>query len=157
MWRSGGAAKPRNGSKTMGAQVKPRRRAITGLVSMLLGAGSLIWAFPGNAGATTDQESTPATVAVDGNTTCAELAPEGVSWIELKVDPVEDGTFSDGTLTVTIDVTETDDGPVFDWTSNIGVNAVFVKGGPGGLLYVYDPQRRAPGTQGCTHPSTRRT
>src|SRR5215204_5488557 len=152
VWRSGGAAKPRNGSKTMGAQVNPRRRAITGLVSMVLGAGSLIWAFPGNAGATTDQESTPATVAVDGNATCAELAPEGVSWIELKVDPVEDGTFSDDTLTVTIDVTETDDGPVFDWTSNIGVDAVFVKGGPGGLLYVYDPPEESTGDTGLHAP-----
>ena len=55
----------------MGGLVNPRRRAVAGLVSMVLGAGSLIWAFPGNAGASTDQESTPATVAVDGNATCA--------------------------------------------------------------------------------------
>ncbi len=75
---------------------------------------------------------------VGGNPTCSDLISDGI--IELKVEPVEDGTFSDGTLTVTIDVRDTDDGPVFDWTSNIGVDAVFVKGGPNGNLYVYDPE-----------------
>jgi LPXTG-motif cell wall-anchored protein len=107
---------------------------------MVLGAACLVWALPGNAGATQDQASTTSSSLVEGNATCAELAPEGASWTELKVEPVEDGTFTDGTLTVTIDVTDTEDGPVFDWTSNIGVDAVFVKGGPGGLLYVYDPE-----------------
>ncbi|MGH9252838.1 MAG: hypothetical protein ACRD0W_25490, partial [Acidimicrobiales bacterium] len=78
------------------------------------------------------------------NRTCAQLAPEGVTWTELKVDPVADGTFTDGTLSVTIDVRDTDDGPVFDWTSNIGVDAVFVKGGNvGGNHYVYDPEATA--------------
>ena len=76
---------------------------------------------------------------VEGNQTCGSLAPEGVTWIELKVEPVMDGTDSDGVLTVTIDVRDTEDGPVFDWTSNIGVDAVFVKGGPDGNLYQYDP------------------
>ncbi|MGH9252549.1 MAG: hypothetical protein ACRD0W_23980 [Acidimicrobiales bacterium] len=79
-------------------------------------------------------------VQVSGNPTCSDLAPDGVTWTELKVDPVADGTFSDGTLTVTIDVQSTADGPVFDWTSNISVDSVFVKGGPGGNLYVYDPE-----------------
>ena len=124
----------------MGELVNRRRRGIAGLVAMVLGAACLVWALPGNAGATEDQASTSSTSLVDENATCAELAPEGASWTEFKVEPVEDGTFSDGVLTVTIDVTETDDGPVFDWTSNIGVDAVFVKGGPGGLLYVYDPE-----------------
>jgi LPXTG-motif cell wall-anchored protein len=107
---------------------------------MVLGAACLVWALPGNAGATEDQESTTPTSLVGENATCSDLAPEGATWFELKVEPVKDGTFTDGTLTVTIDVTETEDGPVFDWTSNIGVDAVFVKGGPGGLLYVYDPE-----------------
>jgi hypothetical protein len=72
-----------------------------------------------------------------GNPTCSDLSP---GTTELKVEPVADGTFSDGTLTVTIDVRNTADGQVFDWTSNIGVDSVFVKGGPGGNLYVYDPE-----------------
>src|SRR5688500_2285310 len=42
-----------------------------------------------------------------GNPTC----PAGTT--ELKIEPVADGTFSDGTLTVTIDVRNPDAGPVF--------------------------------------------
>ena len=75
---------------------------------------------------------------VSGNPTCAQLVNvEGVR--ELRIQPVVDGTFTDGTLTVTIDVRDTANGPVFDFTSNIGVLAVFVKGGPAGNLYKYDP------------------
>jgi hypothetical protein len=50
---------------------------------------------------------------------------------------VADGTFTDGTLTVTIDVRTTADGEVFDWTSNIGVDVVIVKGGPNSNVYTY--------------------
>jgi LPXTG-motif cell wall-anchored protein len=136
----------------MDERVNLRRRVAAGLVSMLIGAGCLIGASQGGAGASTSQASTTPPVEVDENATCAELAPEGTTWIELKVEPVEDGTFSDGTLTVTIDVRDTDDGPVFDWTSNIGVDAVFVKGGPGGLLYVYDPPAESTGDTGLHAP-----
>ncbi|MGH9236087.1 MAG: LPXTG cell wall anchor domain-containing protein [Acidimicrobiales bacterium] len=130
----------------------PRLRAITGLVSMALGAGLVIWALPGYAGANAGQDSSPSTVELGDNATCGDLAPEGATWIELKVDPVEDGTFTDGTLTVTIDVTDTDGGPVFSWTSNVGVDAVFVKGGPGGLLYIYDPPAESTGDTGLHAP-----
>ena len=109
---------------------------------MVAGAVILVAAPLGNAGATA-QQATPSTSEVGNNATCGQLAPEGANWTELKVDPVEDGTFTDGTLTVTIEVTgftDDDEPQVFDWTSNIGVDAVFVKGGPGGLLYVYDPE-----------------
>jgi uncharacterized repeat protein (TIGR01451 family) len=78
-------------------------------------------------------------VFVPGNPTCSVLAPAGVVWFELKVEPVADGTYTDGILVVTVDVRDTTDGPVFDWTSNIGVDAVFVKGGPNGNFYQYDP------------------
>ena len=85
-----------------------------------------------------------------GNPTCSDLISNGI--IELKVEPVVDGSFTsaDGTLTVTIDVRSTADGPVFDWTSNIGVDAVFVKGGPNGNLYVYAPE--ATGDTGLHSP-----
>jgi hypothetical protein len=69
-----------------------------------------------------------------GNPSC----PAGT--IELKIEPVADGTFSDGTLTVTIDVRDTADGQVFDWTSNIGVDRVIAKGGPNGNVYIYNPE-----------------
>ncbi|MGH3033936.1 MAG: DUF7507 domain-containing protein, partial [Gaiellaceae bacterium] len=68
------------------------------------------------------------------NPTCGNLDP---GTLELKVEPVADGIFTDGFLTVTIDVRDTGDGPVFDWTSNIGVDSIFVKGGPDGNFYNY--------------------
>jgi hypothetical protein len=71
------------------------------------------------------------------NPTCSTLAP---GTIELKVEPVADGTYSDGTLTVTIDVRDTADGQVFDFTSNLGLDAVFAKGSNTGNLYSYDPE-----------------
>jgi LPXTG-motif cell wall-anchored protein len=125
---------------------------------MVLGAACLVWALPGNAGATVDQDSTTPTYLVDGNATCSDLAPEGATWTELKVEPVEDGTFTDGTLTVTIEVTETDDDGalVFNWTSNIGVDAVFVKGGPGGLLYLYDESTGDTGLHAPVNPQNQK-
>jgi LPXTG-motif cell wall-anchored protein len=120
---------------------------------MVAGGVILVGAFPGSAGATDAQtDATTSSSLVAGNATCSELAPAGASWTEFKVEPVASGTFPDGPLTVTIDVTETDDGPVFDWTSNIGVDAVFVKGGPGGLLYVYDPPAESTGDTGLHAP-----
>ena len=75
-------------------------------------------------------------VAVDGNPKCADINPAYTG--ELSVDPPANGQFSDGTLTVTI--TNFDGAAAtLDWSSNIGVNAVFAKGGPNGNLYTYDP------------------
>jgi hypothetical protein len=128
-------------------------RMTLGLGAMVAGGLTLVGAFPGSAGATDAQTpATPSTSEVAGNPTCGQLAPAGATWTEFKIEPVEDGEFSDGTLTVTIDVRDTDDGPVFDWTSNIGVDAVFVKGGPGGLLYVYDPPAESTGDTGLHAP-----
>jgi hypothetical protein len=78
-----------------------------------------------------------APTTVSGNPTCSQLVP---GTTELKVEPVQDGTFTDGTLTVTVDVRDTAAGQVFDWTSNIGVDAVFAKGGNTGNLYLYSPE-----------------
>jgi LPXTG-motif cell wall-anchored protein len=102
-----------------------------------MGAGAviLVGALPGGAGAAVERPSTHVSpTEVPGNAQC----PEGLT--ELKVEPVEDGTFSDGTLTVTIDVRDTAEGQVFDWTSNIGVDVVIVKGGPNSNVYTYDPE-----------------
>ena len=79
------------------------------------------------------QAATTSTV-VSGNPPCA------AGLTALKVEPVADGTFSDGTLTVTIDVRDTANGQVFDWTSNIGVDQVIAKGGPSANVYTYDPE-----------------
>src|SRR5215216_5721047 len=80
-----------------------------------------------------------APVFVPGNPSC----PPGT--IELKVepaiqgDPIVDGTYSDGVLTVTIDVRDTADGQVFDFTANIGIDVVIAKGGSNANVYTYVP------------------
>jgi LPXTG-motif cell wall-anchored protein len=131
-----------------------RRYALAGLASMGAGALILVGALPGGAGAAVEQSVEP--TEVPDNPDCADLAPEGTTWIELRVpeegDDVTSGTFSDGTLTVTITVRDTDDGPVFDWTSNIGVDAVIVKGGPNANFYLYDPPAESTGDTGLHAP-----
>lgn len=69
---------------------------------------------------------------VQGNPTCGDFG----DWTELKIEPVDSGTSSDGTLSVTISVS----GGSFTWSSNIGVDAVVVKGGPNANLYNYSPE-----------------
>jgi hypothetical protein len=73
-----------------------------------------------------------------GNPTCSDFDE---SWLEVKVDPPADGVYSDGTLTVTVSNYADNQ---FDWSSNIGVDAVFVKAGSDKHnLYVYDPEATA--------------
>lgn len=81
-------------------------------------------------------------VFTDDNPTCGTLTDDP-NVIELKVEPVAHDDFSDGTLTVHIDPYNTVDGPAFDWTSNIPLGTIFVKGGPDGNLYTYSPQLTA--------------
>lgn len=85
-------------------------------------------------------------VFVASNPNCASIES---TWDELKVEPVSDGTYSDGTLTVTVDV----DGSVFDWSSDIGVDAVLVKGGPDANLYRYDPPAEETADTGLHAPT----
>jgi len=79
-----------------------------------------------------------------GNPTCTDL---NSSWTGLKKDGSNvDGGLSDNSLSVTI--TQSQNGGAFDWTSNMGVDAVIVKGGagpdhsgdPGSNIYSYDPE-----------------
>lgn len=78
----------------------------------------------------------------DGNPTCSALMEEGAFVFEIKIDDPGTGdslTVDGVTITIT-DVRNTSAGQVFDWSSSGGVvNGVFVKGGPGGNLYLYDP------------------
>lgn len=71
-----------------------------------------------------------------GNPKCADLAPAGTVWKELKVEPPRSGSFSNSDLAVKVTV----NGLYFDWSSNVAIEAVFVKGGPNGNLYVYNPK-----------------
>jgi hypothetical protein len=120
---------------TLVDRVPSRLRAIGGIgvltISMLAG----------NAGVVHASSVTPTPVD-SGNPTCGDFDP---SWTELKVDGgLGDGTFSDGTLTVTISNFQNSNSPApgsFDWSSNIGVDAVFVKAGNDKHnLFVYDPE-----------------
>lgn len=80
---------------------------------------------------------------VPGNPTCSGL---GFGDFELKFDSPQNGETSltlEG-VTITIDVSNTGQGTVFDWTASGGVvNAVVAKGGPNANLYVYDPAATA--------------
>ena len=77
------------------------------------------------------------TVAL-GNQTCSDL---GFSDFELKIQPVENGTFTDPNTGFEVIIQR--NGKVFDWSSNQGVDAVFVKGGEDGNLYIYSPEDTA--------------
>ncbi|HEX2622190.1 MAG TPA: hypothetical protein VHL11_18660 [Phototrophicaceae bacterium] len=86
-----------------------------------------------NNGNVNTQASVPP-VVVAGNPKCADLFP---GTTELKIDPPVGGIASDGTLTVNvINLTDT----TFDFTANIGVDAVIVKGGPNSNVYTYIPE-----------------
>ena len=80
---------------------------------------------------------TPTPISNDNNPTCSNFG----AWTELKVDPPGNGVFTDGVLSVTITNFTNNDPKGFDWTSNIGVDAVLVKAGSDKHnLYVYNPE-----------------
>jgi hypothetical protein len=83
---------------------------------------------------------TPTPISDDKNPTCSQFGP----WTELKVENPGNGTFSDGTLSVTISsfVQSSSGTPgSFNWSSNVGVDAVLVKAGDDKHnLYVYNPE-----------------
>jgi hypothetical protein len=98
---------------------------------------------------------TPEFVDVTSNLECDAFEGEGQTWTTLKVDPNPDGAgpfiYTDGTLSVTI--TNATGDKSFDWTSNIGVDAVYVKAGAGGSnLYRYDPPAESMGDTGLVSP-----
>ena len=96
-------------------------------------------------------------------TTVEGAANEGAgqSWDDLKLEggDLTNGIHSDGTLSVTISNLTNNS---FDWSSNIGVDAVIVKTGSDGTnLYRYDPPSEStgdtnlvtPGQNGISHIS----
>jgi hypothetical protein len=94
-----------------------------------------------------------------GNPTCGEL---GDFTYEFKVEPVTGGTKDDpnSDFEVTLTINDTADGPTLDFVANQPVQAIFVKGGPGGNLYDYgagedaDTGLHAPGNDGGTAVAT---
>ena len=105
----------------------------------------------------------PEFIAGASNTdkTCVANEGDGQSWTDLKLEggALSDGTHGDGTLSVTISNLTSNS---FDWSSNIGVDAVIVKTGADGTnLYRYDPPSEStgdtnlvtPGENGISHIS----
>jgi hypothetical protein len=66
---------------------------------------------------------------VDGNPRC----PAGTTG--LKIEPVKSGTYTDGTLRITIDVQAA--AKTLAFRSNLGLDEVIVKGGPAASVYAY--------------------
>ena len=118
--------------------------ALALVLALLFGAFALFGGKPGSAdtaGAPSDDGIVPELIPKSeiNNPGCSDL---GLGTLrEYKVEPVTSGAHSDGLLTVNITTNDTDLGPTFDWTSNIGVDAVIVKGGPDADSYVYDPPK----------------
>jgi hypothetical protein len=95
-----------------------RLLAIPALALGLVSVASAVGAAPASSHAT-----------VDGNPTCADLAPAGVTWTEAKLDfdPAA-GQYTVGSFEVTITKS---DATTIGWESNgIDIDAVIMKGGP---------------------------
>ena len=107
---------------------------------MVAGALVLAGAFPGGAGAAQTQTPTTSSSVVEGNPTCADL---GDFAFDFKIDeqPEAGTTYEDPNSDFEVTITEVTAGDpmTFSFESNIAVSAVFVKAGPGGILYTFDP------------------
>lgn len=74
-----------------------------------------------------------------GDSSCADLAPGDTTWRELRIEPVGTGTFGDGLLAVALENRREMGGQSVNWSANLGVDAVFVKGELNSNLYRYGP------------------
>jgi LPXTG-motif cell wall-anchored protein len=123
-------------------QSSRRRHAIAGLASMVAGVAIIVAAPAGDVGATA-QQATPSTSVVSGNPDCGDLVDAEFEFkIEVDNDLPEEGTFTDPATGFSVEITDVhvDGGTAFfSFESNIAVSAVFVKAGPGGILYTFDP------------------
>jgi uncharacterized repeat protein (TIGR01451 family) len=74
---------------------------------------------------------------VAGNPTCQTLTQSGN---EFKIEGgLGNGVFDDPDSELVVTISGFNDpAGFFDWSSNVGIDAVFVKGGPGGDLYEYN-------------------
>jgi len=106
-------------------------RRLAGLVTLALGATMVLVVGVLPAAANHDVVITQ----YEGNPTCGDFDP---NWTEWKLEPVASGDYevAPGQF-IEVAVSDGPDGQVFDWASNFTINAVFVKGGPMGLLYTY--------------------
>jgi hypothetical protein len=126
-------------------QAVTRRRAVTALVAAALGAG-LVWVLPGalpGASAEDETSSTTSTSIVSGNSDCGDLVDTAFEFtIEVGNDLPDETTYADpvtGFEVTIFDVHVSGGTAFFSFESNTPVSAVFVKAGPGGILYTFDP------------------
>lgn len=118
------------------------RHLITGLALLLL-------AVEASCGVTVKE--------IPGNPNCNDVCSG--CYTQLKIAPPREGISTDGILVVNIfNVVKSGGNWLrFDWTSNIPVNVVLVKGGRGANGYFYDPPATsgsglsAPGQKGISH------
>jgi LPXTG-motif cell wall-anchored protein len=118
------------------------RHAIVGLASMVAGGVIIVAAPSGGVGAA-PQQATPSTSVVSGNPDCGELVDAEFEFkIEVDNDLPEEGTYTDAATGFSVEITDVHvvgGTAFFSFESNIAVSAVFVKAGPGGILYTFDP------------------
>lgn len=117
---------------------KHLRRMGVGLGTIVAGGLVLLGAVSGPAAG---QEAEPPTgTEVPGNPSCDEL---GEFDFEFKIDeqPEEGETYVDESSGFEVTITEVTEGDpmTISFEANTPVSAVFVKSGPGGLLYTFDP------------------
>jgi LPXTG-motif cell wall-anchored protein len=109
---------------------------------MVSGLVILVAAPTGNVGAAA-QQATPSTSVVEGNPNCGDLVGAEFEFkIEVGDDLPDEITYTDpdtGFEVTIFDVEVVGGTAFFSFESNIAVSAVFVKAGPGGILYTFDP------------------
>ena len=81
------------------------------------------------------------TVVSSTAASCGAVAPGTDTFTIL--GPLADGSDDDGTLFVTIDVRDDAGTEVFDFTANIGVDAVIVMAASDGNAYIFNPEETA--------------
>ena len=81
----------------------------------------------------TAASATAAFTFEEGNPSCADVAPAGVTWTEHKLDFDPEGPYAPNGFKVTI--TKGADG--LGWTSELDVDAVIMKGGDNANVYFY--------------------
>ena len=129
--------------------------ALALVLALLFGAFAMFGGKPGSAdtaGAPSGDGIVPDLILKSEiqNPNCSDL---GLGTLrEFKVEPVTSGDHTDGLLSVNITTHDTTLGPTFDWTSNIGVDIVIVKGGPDADSYVYDPPKEDTADTGLHAP-----
>lgn len=132
----------RQAASSRGSWVKLRLAASLAAIMVAVVVLIVVSVGPGlrsrSTSAVAGPEVEPVRIEGTANQTCEQLLGPG-NWFELKIDPPSAGFHTDGTLEVTITYTTLN--KRFDWSSNLGVEAVFVKAGDqGSNLYRYDPQ-----------------